>query len=119
VLYVEDDADLASVVKALLGPAWEVVHAVDLAAARSRLEQRRFNVILLDLQLPDGNGSELLRALPALNAATPVIIFSGEEGSQHVSETVQRALVKARTSNQQLLDTLHTYVEPTVRSAGQ
>jgi len=119
VLYVEDDADLASVVRALLGPAWEVVHAVDLAAARSRLEQRRFNVILLDLQLPDGNGSELLRALPALNAATPVIIFSGEEGSQHVSETVQRALVKARTSNQQLLDTLNTYVEPSVRSAGQ
>ena len=112
VLYVEDDADLASVVSALLGPVWEVVHAADLAAARSQLEQCRFNVILLDLQLPDGNGSELLCALPALNAATPVVIFSGEEGSQHVSEKVQRALVKARTSNQQLLNTLHTFAQP-------
>ena len=110
-LYVEDDADLASVVSTLLGSAWEVVHAENLAAARSPLEQRRFNVILLDLQLPDGNGSELLCALPALNAATPVVIFSGEEGSQHVSEKVQRSLVKARTSNQQLLDTLHTFVQ--------
>ena len=119
VLYVEDDADLASVVRALLGPAWEVIHAADLAAARSQIEQRRFNVILLDLQLPDGNGSELLCALPALNAATPVVIFSGEEGSQHVSERVQRALVKARTSNQQLLDTLHTFVQPRMALAGQ
>ena len=98
-LYVEDDADLASVVSALLDSVWEVIHADDLAAARSQLEQRRFNVILLDLQFPDGNGSELLCALPALNAATPVVIFSGEEGSQHVSESVQRALVKARASN--------------------
>ena len=111
VLYVEDDADLASVVGTLLGPAWEVIHAADLAAARSQLAQRRFNVILLDLHLPDGSGSELLCDLPALNALTPVVIFSGEEGSRHVSEKVQGALVKSRTSNQQLLDTLHAFVE--------
>jgi len=111
VLYVEDDADLASVVATLLSPAWEVVHAADLAAARGQLEKRRFNVILLDLQLPDGNGSELLCGLPALNAGTPVVIFSSEEGSSYVSERVRSALVKARTSNQQLLDTLHAFVQ--------
>lgn len=110
VLYVEDDLDLANVITALLAPAWEVVHAVNLSHAQRNLELRKFDVVLLDLQFPDGNGSELICSLPALNASIPVIVFSGQEGSQHVAKTVQRVLVKSRTSNEQLVETLNSFI---------
>ncbi|GIZ53104.1 PAS domain S-box protein [Noviherbaspirillum aridicola] len=106
-LYVEDDADLVKVVGEMVAPAFAVHHAASLAEARRMLAAETYNLILLDLQLPDGHGSELLGELPAPNAATPVVVFSVDEASGATAESVHAALVKARTSNEQLLDVLH------------
>ena len=37
----------------------------------------RFDLIVLDLQLPNGRGVELLRALQATNRCGPIVVFSG------------------------------------------
>ena len=110
ILHVEDDADLASVIGALLSPDWEVVHVNDLATAHSQLSQRKFNVILLDMQLPDGTGTALMTALPARNEGTPVVIFSAAEDNQKFSEMVKMVLIKSRTTDQHLLDNLYRVI---------
>jgi PAS domain S-box-containing protein len=110
ILHIEDDVDLVNVVGALLGPVFRTVQARTLAEAREQLECEHFALILLDLNLPDGDGSDLLASLPARNAATPVVIFSGEEAARDVADQVHAALVKSRTSNEQLLAILHKLI---------
>jgi PAS domain S-box-containing protein len=110
VLHVEDDRDVVEVVAAMLRPAYRVTHAGTLAEARERLANEPFSLILLDLLLPDGHGSELLASLSGQNATTPVVVFSVEEANQPMIDGVQAALVKSRTSNAQLLSILHDLV---------
>jgi CheY-like chemotaxis protein len=43
----------------------------------------RFDLIVLDLQLPHGNGIELLRALRATDGNRPIVVFSGTIPSAH------------------------------------
>lgn len=110
VLYVEDDPDVVRVVAEMVAPAYSVSHAGSLADARRMLAADPYHLILLDLQLPDGHGSELLGDLPAPNMATPVVVFSVDEASSTTADSVHAALVKARTSNEQLLDVLHALI---------
>ena len=55
--------------------------ATTLAAGRAALQQSHFDLIVLDVQLPDGNGIEFLAELKAAaeTRATPVIMLSLEE----------------------------------------
>ncbi|MAS45735.1 MAG: hypothetical protein CML43_21820 [Rhodobacteraceae bacterium] len=66
VLLVEDDPLLAEVTLAQLRRSgFEVEHAPDVARARMLGGARRFDLVLLDLQLPDGTGADVARALRA------------------------------------------------------
>ncbi|MGZ5269476.1 MAG: response regulator [Ramlibacter sp.] len=107
VLHVEDDDDLVQVVHALLEDNADTQPAATLAQARGLLAERTFDLILLDMQLPDGQGADLLATLPTRNAATPVVIFSGDEVSAEVAARVHDALVKSRTTSGQLVALLH------------
>ncbi len=86
VLVVEDDEGIADGLRTTLrqqGAAVDV--APSLSAAWSALRGEAFDVVLLDLGLPDGDGSELLHrvrktppgALP--DPATPVLIMTARD----------------------------------------
>ena len=86
VLVVEDDSGIADGLRLTLRQHGEAVDvAVDLSAAWSALSSEPFDVVLLDLGLPDGDGSALLRrvrnappgALP--DPATPVLIMTARD----------------------------------------
>jgi len=57
--------------------------ARSVAEALTCLGSRRFDVILLDLFLPDGSGTEVLKAATAREPATPVLILSGFSEEQY------------------------------------
>ena len=86
VLVVEDDRGIAEGLAAHLGRAG---HAVDctpaMAPAWGALCPEAYDVVLLDLGLPDGDGSELLRRLRESPAgrlpdpATPVLIMTARD----------------------------------------
>ena len=57
--------------------------ARSVAEALACLEARHFDVILLDLFLPDGSGAEVLKAATAREPATPVLILSGFSEEQY------------------------------------
>jgi DNA-binding response OmpR family regulator len=62
VLLVEDHADTRSVLGLLLNRCGcRTVTAKNLADARSRLKEMRFDILISDLNLPDGDGIELAR----------------------------------------------------------
>jgi PAS domain S-box-containing protein len=104
ILHVEDDVDLRRVVAAILERAAEVTHAQDLAEAREKLNRQKFDLVVLDLALPDGSGVELLPHLGTLSPPTPVIIFSAHEVDGPIAARVASVLVKSQTSNRDLLE---------------
>lgn len=76
-LLVEDDADLAqALLRSLHGAGFEVEHAPRLAPAQQLAAAFRFHALLLDLQLPDGEGFALLESLRARGDAVPVLVMT-------------------------------------------
>jgi two-component system, OmpR family, response regulator QseB len=80
-LLVEDDRMIGDTLRAALRMEG---HAVDwvrhAAAAESTLASERFDLVLLDLGLPQGNGLDVLRGLRARGDATPVIVLTARDG---------------------------------------
>ncbi|MEY2560232.1 MAG: hypothetical protein QOG51_647 [Verrucomicrobiota bacterium] len=64
ILFVEDHEDTARVLGRILKNAgFEVSHAASLAKAREMAANRRFDLVISDLGLPDGSGLDLMRSL--------------------------------------------------------
>jgi len=76
VLLVEDDETTRhSVVANLTAHGYHVAEASDVRSAMHSWESSRPDVILLDLGLPDGDGSALIRRIRR-DATTPILILS-------------------------------------------
>ncbi|MDP1678601.1 MAG: response regulator, partial [Candidatus Nitrotoga sp.] len=106
VLHVEDDPDIFKVMHGIVGDMADLDHAGMLAEARQLLEQCRYDLVILDLTLPDGSGQELLPVLNGTTPPIPVMVFSAHEMGQEEIRNVASALVKSRTDNKQLLATI-------------
>ncbi|KAF0677180.1 response regulator transcription factor [Profundibacterium mesophilum] len=75
-LLVEDNAELAAaILKRLMLDGHAVDHAGSVAEAQDWLETASYDLILLDVMLPDGDGRELLRRSRA-DGGTPVIMLT-------------------------------------------
>lgn len=81
VLLVEDEAALRRSVTELLRQAGYVVEvAVNFAQAHEKVRLYRYDCVLLDLTLPDGDGLDLLRELKVENAAAGVLVLTARDG---------------------------------------
>ena len=77
VLVVEDNADIVIGLQDLLQhDGYDVTVAGTCAAAIALVAQQRFNAILLDLGLPDGDGLEVLLDVQRRDPSLPVIIVT-------------------------------------------
>lgn len=80
ILLVEDDDALAhGIALALSAGEREIVTAESAAAARMRRAERAFQLIILDVNLPDGSGLDLLREWRAQGDAVPVILLTAND----------------------------------------
>lgn len=102
ILHIEDEDEIRKVVAQVLQAEAHVVSADSLKSARQKLSQEKFDLVILDLLLPDGHGTELLPLLSQRHI--PVVVFSSLELDQKYAEFVSQALIKAKTSEKELLD---------------
>lgn len=82
VLVVEDDATAAQVIELTLELDGHVVcRAREVREALDALRLRSFDLVLLDLSLPDGHGFDVLHAIRDAGD-TPVLVVSGQHGAE-------------------------------------
>ncbi|MDI9856599.1 response regulator transcription factor [Comamonas sp. 17RB] len=80
ILLVEDDAALAQAVLGYLhSKQFKVDLAPDLTAARALVAVTHYATILLDLNLPDGDGLELLQHLPRRDDPPTVVVVTARD----------------------------------------
>ena len=97
ILHVEDDNDVVQVVAAGLGQDVDMVFAKNLSEARAALLEGDFDLVILDIVLPDGDGLDLLKEL---GTETKVIVFSAIDGN--LTAPVHTILTKTRKSEADL-----------------
>lgn len=80
IFLLEDDETLGrGIAMALTGPETSVVCRSSLAKARETLAEDRFDLLILDVNLPDGSGLDLLRQIRAGGDTTPVILLTAND----------------------------------------
>ncbi|MDZ4836115.1 MAG: response regulator transcription factor [Candidatus Melainabacteria bacterium] len=81
ILYVEDDTDLAErITQWLVEVEKHLVEHVDTAAAAlERMEYFKYELIILDVGLPDMSGLEVLKEFRKKGGVTPVLVLTGQD----------------------------------------
>ncbi len=106
ILHVEDDLDVQQITAFIAQDIAEFEFVATLAQARARLRERRFDLVLLDLALGEESGWALFEDIDRLQPRPPVIVFSASDAERPEGHRPQAMLVKAATSNEELLTTI-------------
>jgi len=111
ILIVEDDRALSQGIRlGLEGEGRRFIQTSTLDQGERALEERPFSLVVLDLNLPDGSGLELLRRLRA-RSALPVLILTANDleldqvtglelgADDYVTKPFSLAVLRARVNN--------------------
>ena len=86
-----------------------------LDSALERLRQESFDVVLLDLGLPDSQGMQTLTLAQEANGAVPIVVLTGRDDERFAVEAVragaQDYLVKGRFDSELLVRTIRYAVQ--------
>lgn len=119
VLLIEDDQEFADVLSMRLdqekNPSFEVTRLTTLKQALEALGQNSWDLILLDLMLPDSSGIETFANVHAKARHTPVVIVSGLDSDSLAIDAVRKGaedyLVKGEIDSRLLLRVLHHAID--------
>jgi len=90
ILIVDDEPDLREVLElALLRMGLATVTAEDVASARAQLARRRFDLVLTDMRLPDGEGLEVVRYVAERSPATPVAVITAYGSTENAIQALK------------------------------
>ena len=106
ILYVEDDPDIQHVVTQVLNGQAQLTLASTYKEAKQQLTDYTFDLVLLDVSLPDGNGLDLLVDIDTCLTKPQVVIFSANPVSTEDAERVSAVLIKSQTTNDELMNIL-------------
>lgn len=83
-LIIDDDPNICGSLKDILSEeGYEITTAGNIAPAKESLAKEFYNIVLLDLRLPNGSGLDLLKELKASNNDTAVIVFTGYASAEN------------------------------------
>ena len=78
-LIVEDDATLSENIKEILADLGDITQVYDGEEGLFEAESGMYDLILLDLMLPEKNGYEVLAEMREKNIQTPVLILTAKD----------------------------------------
>jgi DNA-binding response OmpR family regulator len=94
------------VVSAIAADIGDFDFASSVSEASALLCRNTYSLVILDLELQDGSGWNLLTELNELEAPPPVIVFTAQYLDLDQARSVAATLTKGNTSNQHLLDVI-------------
>lgn len=93
----------------------KVFHAIDMQSALSIATENPIDLILLDLTLPDSNGTDSVMTLDHLFPKTPIVVFSGlstlEIAMESISLGAQDYLIKGEFDERVLTKAIQYSIE--------
>ncbi|HRN76199.1 sigma-54 dependent transcriptional regulator [Ottowia sp.] len=90
ILVVDDEPDLRTLYElTLLREGHQVHTAGSLAEARGQLGRQRFDVVITDMRLTDGQGIELLRELSARRASERSVVITAYGSAENAVEALK------------------------------
>ncbi len=96
-------------------PVKNVVHAVNMEKVPSIIRDNHFDIVLLDLSLPDSSGIDSVITIDRLLPKTPIIVLSGVSSLEIATETIslgaQDYLVKGEFGPKLMAKTIQYSIE--------
>ena len=119
ILLIEDEAVLARNIARKLRKSGHIVQqAASASAARFALSVSRYDLVIADISLGDGDGLEVLAAAAPMLSQTPVIVMTGQD-SVHNRTRAEGLCVAAFLSKPFALSRLTELVSALLRGQGQ
>ncbi|HLF93008.1 MAG TPA: ATP-binding protein [Planctomycetota bacterium] len=111
VLHVEGEADVRQLVAYTLRNVAETSGASGLAEARKTLEKEAFDLVILNVELPDGSGNDLVPLLdrPGM-ARVPVVFFNARKSEARATHMLASTLVKSLAAQPDLPESIQSWV---------
>jgi len=95
VLLVEDDSADADFLRMSLrkfSDSVDITHTSLISEAVTALEDERFDVVLLDLNLPDGRGAECVEKIHKADELVPIVVLSGHDDEDFAVEILNQGV---------------------------
>ncbi|MGI9309204.1 MAG: EAL domain-containing protein, partial [Gammaproteobacteria bacterium] len=93
----------------------EITHVLTLKDGAETLRKGEFDVVLLDLNLPDGSGMECVEAIQTADPEMPIVVLSGQDDEEFavsiLNKGVQDYLVKWEGKGRAILRSIRYAVE--------
>ena len=116
ILHVDDDPDIRLLISASLRDfGYVVATAATKAEAVELAKQVKFDLFILDVRLPDGNGIELCQEVKELQPGRPVLYYSAyasDEEQEAALSVAGDAYLKKPVSAAVLEQTIAELLEP-------
>ncbi len=110
ILVVEDDPDISNILEELFTECgFKITTARRVSDALEQVKKQHFDLITLDLRLPDRSGTEVLQELAHGPYARPVVIISANLENLKPSPLVKATIRKPFDVNK-LLNIVEQYV---------
>lgn len=106
ILIVDDDADMRKTLKTILAQkGYSVETAEDGYEALLRIKEKPPHIVILDIMMPDKNGTEIFSAIKGISPKTKVIIYTGMDRYEHskYAKAADKFLLKGSESAEKLL----------------
>ncbi len=111
VLHVEPGADVRQLVSYTLRNVADTSGASGLGEARRALEKEAFDLVILNVELPDGSGNDLLPFLDRPGKTrVPVVFFNVRRGEAHATHLLASTLVKSLAAQPELPESILSWV---------
>ena len=88
-LIVDDERDIRSLLAEIFKPSFDVTAKGSLNEAKGLLHREKYEIVLLDLDLPDGSGFDLVASLNGSLNRDRVLIISAHKGREQMERANQ------------------------------
>ena len=90
ILVVEDDVSYQSVLERFLKKEFNIKVVGDCSQAMKQVGSGHFDLLLMDIKLPDGSGLDLMDKIRHILPSVPVIVMTGGGSAETAIQAIQR-----------------------------